>query len=471
MARPLWAQLVVADGDIPIAKLAAAPLLADGTTAATGALDMGSQLISNVANPVSDNDAANKTWVEQQVTQGRTWKEVLLCNQQLISGDGVASAIAIVLTANPAVSDDIEFEDGTVTETYVFKAAEAVAFDVDQSAGTAAAAQTALAAAINADSAEYSAVETAELESIAASVLLVWRKDAAVTSVETRCFSNVEVNDAIDIVNFFGEYDYSKKALTALPTSDPATRNFGFERLKSALTVGESHAVRLQDYVYAWDEDDDIWNQTTTSGVYTGGDGVAITGNSIAVDLHATTPCLEFDGGKIRAKLDTTAGLVAHADGVQVNVGDGIKFTTGAVTVDLHATPGLEFNGGALRVKADGTSTQLAAGGVQACRPSYDDINQDTNTIAGSLEAQDTGITITAAPIGDVSVEVNGISYVVAQNDTERLTADFFFGTVSTTALAFNSITAAAKLYVNTDNNHAMTNGTHKMSIRYNRLP
>jgi len=58
---------------------------------------------------------------------------------------------------------------------------------------------------------------------------------------------------------------------------------------------------------------------------YTGGDGIDVTANAITVDLHGTNPALEFDGGKIRVKVDD-ATIERVASGLQVKV-DGINDT------------------------------------------------------------------------------------------------------------------------------------------------
>jgi hypothetical protein len=56
-----------------------------------------------------------------------------------------------------------------------------------------------------------------------------------------------------------------------------------------------------------------VWTQFNGGASYTAGDGIAISGGSIAVDL-ATDSGLEISGGKLRAKVDS-AGVITRAAG------------------------------------------------------------------------------------------------------------------------------------------------------------
>ncbi|MBT4080072.1 MAG: hypothetical protein HOE82_05610 [Gammaproteobacteria bacterium] len=59
----------IANSTIALAKLAqgADLILRDGSVAMTGVLNMGGQLVSSVATPVANTDAANKSYVDQEI--------------------------------------------------------------------------------------------------------------------------------------------------------------------------------------------------------------------------------------------------------------------------------------------------------------------------------------------------------------------------------------------------------------------
>jgi len=120
------------------------------------------------------------------------------------------------------------------------------------------------------------------------------------------------------------------------------------------------------------------WSQYAGEGLYTGGNGIAISGSrEITVDLSATSG-LEFDTGKLQVKdyygitvdangvsVDGYAGITVDANGVSVDAGDGLIANAGGdLDVELSATSGLEFSTGQLQVKVDpaGAIDRLAAG-------------------------------------------------------------------------------------------------------------
>lgn len=82
------------------------------------------------------------------------------------------------------------------------------------------------------------------------------------------------------------------------------------------------------------------WGGGTT---YTGGNGIDVTGTTIAVDL-ATNSGLEFNTNQLRVNADT--GLVLSASGVAVdlNANGGLEFIGNEVRVHLPAASGLQTN-------------------------------------------------------------------------------------------------------------------------------
>lgn len=95
------------------------------------------------------------------------------------------------------------------------------------------------------------------------------------------------------------------------------------------------------------------FSQFSGVGTFSGGDGIDISGNVISVDLTAT-PGLEFSGGQLQVLPDPAGAVTVGVGGLSVAVGDGVEITGNAVAVDLAAAnPGLEFSGGDLQVQVD----------------------------------------------------------------------------------------------------------------------
>lgn len=106
-----------------------------------------------------------------------------------------------------------------------------------------------------------------------------------------------------------------------------------------------------------------VWVQTAGVGTFTAGDGIDIAAGVVSVDLTAT-PGLEFSAGDLQVLVDPAGAILLQAAGISVNVGDGLEINTNAVAVDLSATPGLEFATGDLQVLVNpaGAIERVAAG-------------------------------------------------------------------------------------------------------------
>jgi len=138
------------------------------------------------------------------------------------------------------------------------------------------------------------------------------------------------------------------------------------------------------------------WVQTAGSGSNTGGNGINIAGSVVSVDLDAT-PGLEFNAAKLRVLVDPAGAVLRGAAGLSVSTGNGLSITANAVTVDLAATPGLEFNAGQLQAKVDP---------------------------AGALQRVAAGLGII---VDGVSIQINGSNQleVIGAGDANRLTNPF----------------------------------------------
>jgi len=108
-----------------------------------------------------------------------------------------------------------------------------------------------------------------------------------------------------------------------------------------------------------------VFSQFSGAGSFSGGNGIDITGSVISVDL-AATPGLEFFGTQLRALVDPAGAVLRGAAGLAINQGNGLAITANVLDVDLAATtPALSFDGGGgiqVDVNAAGAITKTATG-------------------------------------------------------------------------------------------------------------
>lgn len=128
--------------------------------------------------------------------------------------------------------------------------------------------------------------------------------------------------------------------------------------------------------------------QFAGNGSIVGGDGIAVTGNSVAVDL-ATNAGLEINGGKLRAKVKANSGIGLNADGLSVLAKNGVQIDTD----------------GSLHLRLDGSTLAQAGSGVKIAD-------------GGVGTAQLAGLAVTAAKLGNNAVEtskINGLAVTTAK--------------------------------------------------------
>ena len=280
--------------------------------------------------PTAANKATSKDYVDATVTTGKTWKELLLTNNQLLSGGtgAVLQGILAVIATNLAVGDTFVLEDGTVTETFTGVAAAPSAFEFIVG-GSAAVTQTNLVAAINADSVLWSAVETTGLDDYFSGAndpqFVVYR--TAFSANDDRVFGTIAGGlSGIQVVAFdAGDQNYTENAgiQTDLPGSDPAVKRFGFGRTFTALQTGDTHHIANDNTTFSWDGDDDLWQQTSTGSSTTEGDGIDVTAGKVSTDAATATVQRKFGAVSNRAQSDGSAeGAAADAGFLAVRTDD-----------------------------------------------------------------------------------------------------------------------------------------------------
>lgn len=187
------------------------------------------------------------------------------------------------------------------------------------------------------------------------------------------------------------------------------------------------------------------WVQTAGAGSLTGGDGIDIAGSVVSVDLSAT-PGLEFSVGLLQVLVDPAGAILRQAAGVSVNVGDGLAIATNAVVIDLAVDPGLEFNAGDLRalVNPAGAIERVAAGlGVIVDGVTIQINGSNQLEVLGSNEAKRLCNSLTAQvalAAGD-PVYATTTNNEVAKSDADtEATVKAFIGIAQAAALAAASV-------------------------------
>jgi hypothetical protein len=280
---------------------------------------------------VDPGDVVIKSQLDAAVIAGGQVKELLLHEDQLNDAEGILASVAFYIANNPTSGDQVILTDGTTTRSYGFGTGGDVTVTIG---ATAADTMQNLATAIEGDGlAIWGAAFSTDLDSINAGGVVVITEDDN-DGTASKIYGNTWGTPADgQIVDYGGETQYNKKTSSQLPGSLPGSTNFGFRRTQASLSAGEIHYIEEKDVLWAWDSDTDTW--MTMTGPFSIPDA---TGDS---------------GGGIKGK-------------ITVDTDFGLAVALGVLSINLDATPGLEFNSGALRVKTDGAhGIVLGASGVE----------------------------------------------------------------------------------------------------------
>ena len=344
----------------------------------TGAIDLSNHKITSLGTPSNAGDAATKAYVDTAVISGGRVKEAILSSSQLSNAQGILPAALIDIEAQPIVDDTIVITNGTVTETWTFKASRTGAFEVAIGADHPATMAN-LASAIASDSASSSGVFDAALLVLDGDgVVIVTDKTTTVLPSITRIYGTWGTQASCQIISFHGDIEYStNKVSINLPSADPVTSQFGFGRKLADLIDGEIH-VTLDS------NEQKSWNASLVSWVTMSG------GGSVADATSAS-------GGGVKGKVtfDSDKGLSVSSGVASVKVdASTINFSSGSLYVPnsaiganqlagqsvgyakLGSVAGNGLTGGAgalIAVLNDGTSLAVSGSGVK--------VNYDNATI------------------------------------------------------------------------------------------
>jgi len=451
-----------------------------GLTVTDGPLHMSSQQVTNVADGTVSHNAVNLSQLEDAITLGRAWKELLLCARQTNNAQGILPAGVIYMAAQPVSGDTVTLTNGASTRTFGAGSGGDVQYTIG---ATVAATMQNLSDAIEADGTAWVSDFDTSLESINADGV-IYIIPFLSSGGESEIYGTWATQSNIQLVDYTGELDYTKKSSSNLPSSAPGATNFGFRRPAADLVPGEAHYVENADHIEAWDDDASVWN--TVSGDASVSDATAASGGGVkgkitvdsdaglsvvtgilSIDL-ATNKGLGFDGSNdLQGLADTTAGMEITSSGFAIDLaadkglgfdgsGDlqgladataGMETTSSGFAIDIGATnPGLGFDGsGDLEIKAVSTGgVEKAAGGLQIKiddTPDTLDVDADGLKVVGvptlfKIAGTAVGATVTAVNLDDLTDGSNadslhshaGVNEAKAVENTFTATEDVTIG-------------------------------------------
>ena len=236
---------------------------------ATGRAIMAANVFDSATVTAKFEDMSIPTSKLADPTVSKNWKELLLAKEQVLDGaaGGVLQAMACYIATLPTATDTFIIDDGVAPETFTFKAALAIPFDVLIGID-AAATQANLITAINTDSLLWSAVATTGMDTyfagLPAGQVVIYRK--IVSALPDRIYGVQTAPAGIKVVSFATataqDYEVGSATEADIPAVDPAAKRFGFGRAIGALVTNATHMISEDQTEYTWDADDQVWRQT-----------------------------------------------------------------------------------------------------------------------------------------------------------------------------------------------------------------
>ena len=387
-----------------------------GLTMSGGNIAMGTNKITGLADGTDDNDAVNKSQLDQAIITGGTVKEVLLTSSQLDNTDGIYAAMMTYFANNPSSGNTITITDGTTTRTYGAGTGGDVQYTIG---GTPWDTMQNFATAVAGDgSASWTAEATQEFDEINSNGVVIILEDATGAGLSTlRMYGTFGTQADLQVVEYSdgttADLDYANNTSSTAVTTDPAGGRAGFQRQQSSLVDGEIHYTRLTDVTYAWDDSDNIWQTMSGSG--------------------AIPDATSASGGGVKGKVtfDSDKGLVV---------------SSGVAEVDIDEVT-LDFSGGAIEVTGVPSLFEIAGTPVGATVTAA---NLDTVTDGSNADAlhvhTGTGVSLSHSDLSGVTSDQHHpqLHTIASHSDTTATGAELETLTDGSNADALHSHTASA---------------------------
>jgi len=395
--------------------------------AANITLSSAGEILGLPGTPTTSGSATSKSYVDSLAITGGIVKEALLLSEQMDDTDGINAAGVMYITTIPIATDTFILKDDATTETFEFKAAEAIDFDVEIGAD-AEETMTNLAAAINADSVKWDAKYTTDgLDSINTDgVVVIYEKSSAAGTSDSRMYGVWDTQADCSVVEYDGETEYlTSKAAITLPAADPTAGTFGLRKQVSALVNGEIHLALESDELKSWNEDATAW--------------LTLSGSGSLPDATSAS------GGGIKGKVtfDSDKGLSVSSGVAEVLVDDS----------------SIGFSGGNLIVKPTGVTNAMLAGSIEDSKlntiTTADKVSGSAVQLASNSGLEDS----TGLKVSDVETFENDGGGATAIGDAGFIDTDgkFTFCGAGTTDIYKKELIFANEVIANTASGNFVT--------------
>lgn len=169
--------------------------------------------------------------------------------------------------------------------------------------------------------------------------------------------------------------------------------------------------------------------QFSSANAYSAGQGIAISGNVIAVDI-ATDPGLEFNSNQLRVKTDVAGAIVRTSDGIKVQ----LEASNPTLRVNGSNELGVKFTtGSALKADSSGLAVEIETANMEIISNKL----QAKLNASGALD-KTSGL---AVKVDSATIKING------SNQLESVKAKQEVITLNATAISNQYVDLAAAAY------------------------
>lgn len=418
----------------------------------TGNINLnGTNKVVSSAAPTAAGDLTTKSYVDSLVVTGGQIKEALWGFEQFSNPQGIRALEVFWLANQPVNGDTVTIKNGSLTRTYTFVTGSEVAATDVLIQGTVDGTMGRLATRINADAGntQWGAVfdnHALRINTSTGGTVAIYELVTAAGVSDSRIYGTFTTANDAKVVKFgtggVPYLDYTSTVSTTMVATDPGSGEFGFRRQQSALIDGELHFALDDNAIWAWDDDQNVWNQFSGTGAVpdaTSGAGGGIKGKVTVDENYA----LYVTSGILRLQLGSTGGL------------EFLSGTPNALAVKNKSTGGLASDANGEYIFLDGASLATSASGAK--------VNYDT---ARGLDADVSGLHINLA--ANPGLEFSGVDGLQAkiyssgglQRDANGLSIN------NDPAGGLTSTASGEKIVLEASNPTLQVNGSNELGVK-----